>query len=393
LLACGCHAGWLQSGSGGGITINTGGDSIVTTRLAAVEGQVADLTARELNMTGRGLTWTAGESNRNWTGAGLSMDGRYQTAVVQHGVIYGSSDYGNTWTATGSTADWAAVALSADGARQTACAYDGQLHVSTNYGVTWAAVGSTQCWQAVAMSADGLYQAAVVDNGFLYTSTNGGGTWAANLTAEAQNWRRVGVSSNGQYQTAACERHEDGDDPVKFGGGLYVSSDYGSTWTLKEPERDWNGVVVCGNGARQVACAGGAKIYVSVDYGSTWAAREENRAWRGLAVSTDGKMVFGLVAGEPVYVSADYGATWTNAGPVKWWSGVATSGDGAYQIATIQGGQLWAARAAAKVRGSLTADFALGIGSAGEFMIRGGTQLVFVAGGVVNVIDADILNP
>ena len=41
----------------------------------------------------------------------------------------------------------------------------------------------------------------------------------------------------------------------------------------------------------------------------------------------------------------------------------------------------------------LTAGQALGLGTVGQFMIRGGTQLVFVAGTVTNVLDANVTTP
>ena len=144
VLAGVCQAGWLQSGGGSGITIQNYGDSPgVTSRLTAVEVQVADLAAQQLSANGRGLNWTTSDADRNWTGAALSADGRYQTAVVQNGLIYVSGDYGNSWTGKGMAAAWQVVAMSADGVRQTACVCDGALYCSTNYGSTWAiAAGS-----------------------------------------------------------------------------------------------------------------------------------------------------------------------------------------------------------------------------------------------------------
>ncbi len=391
-LARGGQAGWLSNPQPG-VVVQTFGDAGVTSRLAAVEVDVADLAAQQLNASGRGLTWTTSDADRNWTGAALSADGRFQTAVVQHGLIYVSGDYGNSWTAKGVSAAWQVVALSADGARQTACVCDGPLYCSTNYGSTWAIAAGARSWVGVAMNASGAWQTALDDQGFVYVSGDFGSTWAAKLTDEPRDWRGVGISTNGQYQTVVCERRENGDTNEKYGGGIFVSSDFGNTWALKEAGRDWQGVVVSGNGVRQVACAAGGKMYVSADYGNTWVPKEENRDWRGVAASADGKMIFGIVADEGVHVSNDSGATWTEAGPARWWAQVASSGDGAYQIATIQGGPLWVARADSKVHGNLTADCALGIGNVGRFMIRGGTQLVFVAGGVVNVLDADILHP
>jgi hypothetical protein len=149
-------------------------------------------------------------------------------------------------------------------------------------------------------------------------------------------------------------------------------------------------VTVSGDGERQAACAAGGKICVSADYGNTWSPRNENRAWRAVVGSGDGKMLFAIVAGEPVYVSRDYGATWTACGPVKWWGGLASSGDGAYQIATSQSAELWISRASSKVHGDLAVDGGIGIGGAGQFMVVGGTQLVFVAGTVTNVLDGNV---
>ncbi len=392
LVASGCHAGWLKTDQPG-IVIQTGGDPSVTTRLAVVEAAVAEMPTRDFNVMGGGLTWSVCAPSRNWTGAALSADGRHQTAVVQWGSIYVSGDYGASWTAKETAHDWGAVAVSADGSRQTACVYDGQMYFSTNYGSTWTTGGASFCWVSVAMSANGERQTAVVDNGYVYVSTNYGSTWTAKLNDVERNWRRVGMSTNGQYQTLAFERNEDGETGEKYGGGLYVSSDYGNTWALKQTEKDWVGVAVSGDGARQTACASGSKMYVSTDYGSTWTPRDENREWRDVAGSADGKMLVAIVAGEPVYVSRDYGATWTACGPVKWWGGVASSADGAYQIASSQVAELWASRASSKVHGDLTVDGGLGVGGAGQLMVRGGTQLVFVVGGVVNVLDADILSP
>jgi hypothetical protein len=41
----------------------------------------------------------------------------------------------------------------------------------------------------------------------------------------------------------------------------------------------------------------------------------------------------------------------------------------------------------------VTAALAFALGTNGQFMIRGGTQLVFVAGMVTNVLDSDVGTP
>ena len=158
------------------------------------------------------FTWTVRDSSRDWTGAALSADGRRQTAVVQNGLIYVSTNYGVAWSAKGSAQSWQCVAMSADGARQTACIYDGTMYFSTDYGNTWTAGGESLCWVSVAMSADGARQTALEDNGYLYTSADYGSTWTTKMDDACRNWRRVGMSTNGQYQTAV-PFHGVGGDP------------------------------------------------------------------------------------------------------------------------------------------------------------------------------------
>jgi hypothetical protein len=45
------------------------------------------------------------------------------------------------------------------------------------------------------------------------------------------------------------------------------------------------------------------------------------------------------------------------------------------------------------VPGVLTADLALGLGTVGQLLMLNGTQLVFVAGAVTNVLDGDVGTP
>ena len=290
------------------------------------------------------LTWTVRDSSRDWTGAALSADGRRQTAVVQNGLIYVSTNYGVAWSPKGSAQSWQCVAMSADGARQTACIYDGGMYFSTDYGNTWTAGGESLCWVSVAMSADGARQTALEDNGYLYVSTDYGNTWTTKMDDASRNWRRVGMSTNGQYQTAVCEMKEDGDTGERYGGGIYVSSDYGATWILKVTDVDWSGVAVCGNGARQTVCGSASQMYVSTDYGATWTATDVARDWRCVSSSSDGTVQFAIVADNGIYKSTDFGATWNQAGPTQWWEYVTSSPGGSCHIAVVLGGGLWVAR-------------------------------------------------
>jgi len=81
------------------------------------------------------------------------------------------------------------------------------------------------------VSLDGKYQTAVTYNGYIYVSDDYGDTWTQKDSE--RSWRVVSLSSTGQYQTATT-----------YNGYIYVSDDYGDTWTQKDSERSWYGVSV-----------------------------------------------------------------------------------------------------------------------------------------------------
>lgn len=104
------------------------------------------------------------------------------------------------------------------------------------------------------MSADGVYQAAVCNGGQMFVSSNTGATWTVQ-GAEEVCWRDVAISSNGQFQVAAC-----GQEDEESGGALYYSTNYGATWTASGDDRDWQSVAISADGQR-VCAAPWAKTY------------------------------------------------------------------------------------------------------------------------------------
>ncbi|HXC36200.1 MAG TPA: hypothetical protein VNV43_10020, partial [Candidatus Acidoferrales bacterium] len=75
-------------------------------------------------------------------------------------------------------------------------------------------------WNAVALSADGSKMAAAVSNGTIYVSSNFGSTWSHN--APAENWVSMASSSDGSKLVAVAAK-----------GGIFTSSNWGVTWTLE----------------------------------------------------------------------------------------------------------------------------------------------------------------
>ena len=161
------------------------------------------------------------------------------------------------------------------------------------------------------------------------------------------NWRGIAISSDGSKRTGA-----------KNNGYLYLSSDYGLTWTEDTSVgsvQNWVGVSMSGDGAVQAAWGySSAGMWTSTDSGASWTYREptgSSVSWYHVAISTDGvRMTAAPDTGQltQLYVSSDSGATWTATGPIKVWSNVAISSDGTIQTAASenavgagQTGNLW----------------------------------------------------
>ena len=160
-------------------------------------------------------------------------------------------------------------------------------------------------------------------------------------------WKDVAVSSDGLYQTAVAQSdaiYTSGGSSSDYGSSDYGSSDYGSSWTKNTSAptmADWKGVAMSANGKIQTAVANGDNIYVSYDYGHTWTAKDSSRAWSAIAMSSDGKIQSATVSSGYVYVSTDFGNTWAQKGSSLYWSGISMSSDGKYQTAVVNGGYIY----------------------------------------------------
>jgi len=151
-----------------------------------------------------------------------------------------------------------------------------------------------------------------------------GSVWMNTLYSDAPSitgW--IACSSSGQYVAT-----------VASGDYIYISADYGKTWTQRDSSRAWFNVCMSSTGEKMAACVSGGYIYTSSDYGATWTQRDSTRDWRRIACSEDGtKLVAAELTGS-LYYSNDSGATWSSAGTSAAYTSVAMSGDGTYAIAT-----------------------------------------------------------
>jgi hypothetical protein len=356
---------------------------------------------RDLNVMGDMAAWTFHPQDGQPLASAMSVDGRIQAVVLEHGYIRESSDYGLSWVNAGEIRDWGGIAMNSNGCRQVALGYGATPFYSTNAGTTWAASASdTAPWSCCAMSMDGATVVAGSDLSGFYLSTNGGVSFAAvtALVASAHVWTDVELSSNGQYMAASCQLRVMDEEPyTEFDGGIYVSTDWGRTWAVKQQLRDFGGVAVSADGARQAAVGENGRIYESGDHGASWTEKGASLKWADVAMSGDGRRQIAVCqngfSSVPIYVSTDYGETWSVTGRLARWGNVSMSKDGAYQLAIQIHAGFWTSHAASRIHGDLAVEGALGLGALGQLMVMNGTQLVFVAGGVTNVLDSDLLQP
>ena len=164
------------------------------------------------------------------------------------------------------------------------------------------------------------YQTAVAAGGYIYISNDYGNTWTQK--GSSQYWYGVAIDSTGKYQTAVAD-----------GDYIYISSDYGNTWTQKGSSRSWCGVAMDSTGKYQTAVASIGYIYISSDYGNTWTQKGSSQYWRGVAMDSTGKYQTAVINGGYIYISNDYGNTWTQKGSSLSWYGVAIDSTGKYQTA------------------------------------------------------------
>jgi uncharacterized repeat protein (TIGR02543 family) len=196
-------------------------------------------------------------------------------------------------------------------------------------------------WHALASSADGsrLYAASescgvsacslgVVDAGGIWVSTDYGVTWTAIANTSARKWFSIATNANGT-KVAAVDR----------GGSIWTSVDSGSTWTERAAAgtRNWESIASSSDGDNLVAVAPDGFIFTSSDSGETWSNRTPANVtgFTGVSSSNDGSRLAVTTWSSGLYTSSNYGQTWTlrslpvvNSGQPTHLQMVSMNGDG-----------------------------------------------------------------
>jgi hypothetical protein len=253
-----------------------------------------------------GNTWTK-LAVTSFVGIKVSSDGKYVIAPIGNtNTVLVSRDFGLTFSTITVSALIAGVVygpgISVTGKYMSVGAAGGSVYSSDDFGVTWRISGNapfaalTHDWKSMAISSGGLIQIAVSGNDSYITYD----AWVTSAISfnQGDNFNDCDISSTGQY-ISMCGSNRT----------LIISNDFGVTWR-SEPIRNWVSVKMSSTGKIQIAAIGDGNIYISTDFGITFVIKDITRGWRHLALSSDGTKQAAVVNGGNIYESNNTGDTW-----------------------------------------------------------------------------------
>lgn len=252
------------------------------------------------------------------------------------------------------TGEWELKTISSSFGTAMAMNNTGSYQLSVSAGVTFGSTDFGETWSIkptyptgithISISNDANYQVATV-GGHTYVSNDGGQTWVDRYgdtdwpPYNFVTWRRVAMSSNGQYITLVGTK------------GIWVSNDYGLTWYQTYTGNTWSSVDMNSSGSYQLAGRSGLSntyILESFDYGETWNSTGLSvRQCRSIAVSDDANVrvvIASIATSSPTYIYINRNNTgYIQTNPTGYlqpidshWEGLGISGDGHHIEATLQ---------------------------------------------------------
>ena len=273
----------------------------------------------------------------------LSANGKFM-AVAQQGnyltpaSIFYSTDYNVNYATSALTKNWRSItgtttgdaiyALQGD-TTENGIPYNREIWKSTNFGVSWTQQTPPSDFQnakpnRIRVSGDGKYQ-LINDgrtNGFgkLYLSTDYGATWTSkNLTTSTGTVNSVAISANGSVQYCEISGTSEGLLTNTGSGGIYRSVDYGVNFNrVNTTDPIWN--LSCDATGRIICATTNIGVITSRDYGQTWKELTITGA-NSVSVSPNGNIIWlGCInqgSTNQLYFSDDYGQNFTakNASP------------------------------------------------------------------------------
>ncbi len=178
----------------------------------------------------------------------------------------------------------------------------------------------TRRWCGVSCSSDFRTLIAYVFNDRLYVSHDYGATWTPGDTT--RYWSAVACSGDGMTLAATNQ-------VVSTSCYIAVSTDGGAHWvdTNAVGSTIW-ALDVSGNGSKIVAGTDSGGFYYSEDSGAHWANRTTAWYWGSLAITRDGSKVASGVDSGVIATTTDLGLNWTESSQTGAWWSISVSDDG-----------------------------------------------------------------
>lgn len=241
-----------------------------------------------------------------WRGFSGSLDSSVMLAGVWNGQLWRSTDRGITWVTLPNSPmiQWQATSCSNDGIRIAGVSYgNGNVYISSNSGQVWSSVSPSSDG-----SADGSILAVTADGynsyrDYLWISTDFGATWSSKVGSLL--WKAVAMSLDGSVMVAGV-----------FGGALYISKTKFNSWLIVSDlpiNANWH-IIRCNSDCSTITAAVlGGGVYISLDFGSTWSSVLYSAQWISIAI-VDSTIAAASYAGA-ISFSRDSGRSWTTAQP------------------------------------------------------------------------------
>jgi hypothetical protein len=185
-------------------------------------------------------------------------------------------------------------------------------------GAVWTPRLAPKMWHWISSDATGqVLLAGEAGGGHLNTSTDGGQTWITG-NSPAGIWISSDMSATGNRMVA-----------VQYGGGMYMSTDFGVTWTQVTSSAlvnvtgglSFESVTMSQDGLHIVAAVQPTtgttptgRLAYSNDGGATWALASlpvGTYWWRSVDNSADGQVIVAAEHNGSIFLSTNAGATWS----------------------------------------------------------------------------------
>ena len=264
--------------------------------------------------------------------------------VVNDGGVYTKPSWANNFTvsATSNASSWTSIASDATGQFVTAAAFQEGLFLSIDYGLSFVVVESLDDrerdlpWIDITMdsSAQYMYAAVTFTGGQIYRSSDGGANWAP-TAAPNSSWTSVATNGDGKYVAASSN-----EATLDTNAGIYISDDFGETWTESGApiNKGWFAVAMNDTGQFLAAVVFGEAIYTSGDFGVSWEeclTAPDSVDWRSISMSSNGDFIVAASSSDGIFLSFDRGANWeqSTASLDMVWRSVASDASGSQVIA------------------------------------------------------------